>query len=129
MSKDTPKDYYVIFAALLILTGITTGAAFMDFGYFNFPIAMIIATIKAVLVVWFFMHLRHMSKLSRIFAAGGVFWLAIMLAFTFADYLTRETLIPPKPVTWIDQSAVRQAYRESPRFEHHTSEAAPAEHH
>ena len=49
-----------VFAILMVLTGVTVAARYFDFGYTaNLAIAIGIATVKAVLVVAYFMHLRY----------------------------------------------------------------------
>ena len=83
------KTYYSVFGALLALTLLTTGIAYVDLGPFNVAVALTIAVIKALLVMLFFMHLKHSSPLVQIFAGAGVFWLLILLTFTLSDYLSR----------------------------------------
>jgi cytochrome c oxidase subunit IV len=61
----------------------------IDLRHWNVPLALAIALIKAALIVLFFMHVRYASPLVKLFAAGGFLWLAILLTFTMADYLTR----------------------------------------
>jgi caa(3)-type oxidase subunit IV len=51
--------YMAIFAALIVMTVVTVGASYVDFGAANTIIAVVIASIKASLVAIFFMHLRH----------------------------------------------------------------------
>jgi len=85
----SPKIYFAIFAALMAGTGITVWAAFQNFGKFNIVIALAIATIKATLVVLYFMHARYSPKRTQLVIVCSVFWLAIMLALTLADYDTR----------------------------------------
>ena len=46
-----------VFAALLVLTCLTVAVAQVDLGNLNLYLAMAIATLKAALVVLFFMHL------------------------------------------------------------------------
>ena len=58
-------------------------------GLWNVPLALAIAIVKAVLIVLFFMHVRYGSPLVRLFAAGGFFWLLIMLAFVLTDVKMR----------------------------------------
>jgi len=70
-------------------TGITVWAAFQNFGKFNIVIALGIATIKATLVVLYFMHARYSPKRTQLVIVCSVFWLAIMLTLTLADYDTR----------------------------------------
>lgn len=83
------RTYYSVFGALLVLTLLTTGIAYADLGPFNVAVALTIAVVKALLVVLFFMHLKHSSHLVQIFAGAGVFWLLILLTFTLSDYLSR----------------------------------------
>jgi cytochrome c oxidase subunit IV len=83
------STYYLIFAALMIGTAATVGAAFVDLGPFNNVVALGIATAKATLVVLFFMHVKYSTRLTWAVVAGSIFWLGILLALTMGDYLTR----------------------------------------
>jgi cytochrome c oxidase subunit IV len=85
----SPVVYVVIFVSLMLGTAITIWAAFQNFGKFNIVIALAIATIKATLVVLYFMHARYSPKRTQLVIVCSVFWLAIMLALTLADYNTR----------------------------------------
>ena len=97
MSTDAPhahaspgtRVYYVIFAVLLVCTYLTWQVAYFDLGRLNTVVALGIAGVKAALVVWFFMHARSSPRLILLIAFGGLLWLAILLALTAADYLTR----------------------------------------
>ena len=82
--------YVTIFLTLLVLTGLTTGVAFIDLGAYNTVVALAIAVVKMLLVVLFFMHVRYSSGLTKIVVLAGFFWLAIMLALTLSDYVTRD---------------------------------------
>jgi cytochrome c oxidase subunit 4 len=86
----SPKIYLAIFTTLMAGTGITVWAAFQNFGKFNIVIALAIATIKATLVVLYFMHARYSPKRTQLVIVCSVFWLAIMLSLTLADYNTRR---------------------------------------
>jgi cytochrome c oxidase subunit 4 len=81
--------YGLIFAALVALTLLTIGLGFLELGRWHFLVGMIIATTKAVLVVLFFMHFIHSARLTWVVFAAGLFWLAIMMNLTMADYATR----------------------------------------
>jgi cytochrome c oxidase subunit IV len=84
------KGYFAVFLALLALTALTTGVAFIDLGGIgNVAVALAIAVTKAVLVALYFMHLRYSSPLTVTFAGAGIFWLAILMALTLSDYITR----------------------------------------
>jgi len=84
------KFYAAIFGALLLLTLSTAGVAFIDLGGdLNALVAVTIAIVKALLVILYFMHARHSSSLTWVFAGAGFFWLAILVVFTLTDVLTR----------------------------------------
>ena|SRR5437868_3338515 len=83
------RTYYAIFAALLLCTYLTWQVAYFDLGPLNTVMALGIAVFKAALVVLFFMHVRYSSKLTWVVVIAGLFWLAILLAVTMSDYLTR----------------------------------------
>ena len=81
--------YFGVFAALIIGSILTVWAAFQDLGMFNAPIALAIATTKAVLVVLFFMHVKESSKLTKTTVIAAAFWLGILFVLTMGDYVTR----------------------------------------
>jgi len=83
------RIYYIIFGVLMLCTYLTVQIAFFDLGPLNTIAAVGIAVFKATLVVLFFMHVRYSSKLTTAVVIGSIFWLAILLALTMADYLTR----------------------------------------
>jgi cytochrome c oxidase subunit IV len=85
-----PKStYYAIFAALMVLTGVTTSVAFFDLGVMNAVVALSIAVLKASLVVLFFMHLKYSSRMVWVIGGAAVFWLGILLVLILSDYATR----------------------------------------
>jgi len=78
-------------AGLIALTAVTVGAAFVNLGAFNPVVALLIATIKATLVILFFMHVKGASeKLTAAVVVSGFFFLCILLALSLADYGTRS---------------------------------------
>jgi cytochrome c oxidase subunit 4 len=89
-----PKVYTRNLIALLILTAITVGASYIDFGRANVVIALFIASIKATLVALFFMHLVYEKKINGIIAGAGFLFLGIFLTFCVIDLGTREPLEP-----------------------------------
>ena len=92
------KTYVLVFVSLIGLTLLTTGVAFLDLGPFNTVVALVIAFCKMLLVILFFMHLRHSSGLTRIVLVAGFFWLALLVALTMTDYRTRTWT--PAPDSW-----------------------------
>lgn len=87
----TSRAFYIfIGATLIVLTGVTAGVAFINLGPFNPVVALLIASIKATLVILFFMHVKGASeKLTAAVVVSAFFFLAILLSLAMADYLTR----------------------------------------
>ena len=92
---DSVRTYLLVFAGLIVLTVLTTAAAFVDLGPLSTFVALAIATAKMLLVALWFMHVRHSSMLTRLMLIGGLLWLIILLGFTMADVMTRGALGVP----------------------------------
>jgi cytochrome c oxidase subunit 4 len=89
-----PAVYTANLVGLLILTGITVGASRFDFGSANVVIALAIATVKALLVGMFFMHLRWDKSVNAIIAMSGFLFLGIFLMFDLIDISNRRDPLP-----------------------------------
>ena len=90
------RHHVVTLVTLLILTIITVGASYINFGSpaANVVIALTIATIKATIVSLFFMHLLHDKPVNAIIALAGFLFLGIFLMFDFIDIGSRNDLKP-----------------------------------
>jgi len=95
-STDHRKNYKFIFGILLVLTVITVKVAYHDYGTLNILVAMGIATIKAVLVCLFFMHLKYDNKVNQVVFASGFVFLAIFVGLTASDEWFRPAEAPAK---------------------------------
>jgi cytochrome c oxidase subunit 4 len=78
-----------VFATLLVLTGVTVAVAYQDLGRFSAFAALAIAATKGTLVVLYFMHLRYSSRLIALWAASGLFFLAILMGITLGEVAGR----------------------------------------
>lgn len=87
--SSSTASHGIVFAVLMVLLVVTYEAARHDLGRWNMPTAMLIASLKAVLVAWFFMKLRRAVTLTQLAAVAGLLWLAIMFALTLSDYRMR----------------------------------------
>jgi cytochrome c oxidase subunit IV len=98
MSEHTTsvKTYLLVFAALMILTGLTVGVAQLDLGPFNTLAALIIAACKATLVVLIFMHVKSSPRIIGLTIFGGLLWLAILIGLLMTDYMSRGWIPGPK---------------------------------
>lgn len=86
------KTYITIALLLLILTAITVTVSFIDLGAFNITIALAIASIKALLVAFFFMHLFYDNKLYLVIFGIALLFLTIFLTLTMFDTTTRGAI-------------------------------------
>jgi cytochrome c oxidase subunit 4 len=83
------KKLFLVFAALLMLTGATVGISYIDLGRLNVWIALLIASSKASLVTLFFMHLKYESRVITLSFISTIIFLGIMISFTFWDVAFR----------------------------------------
>ena len=85
----SPLQYLLVFATLLVFTGITVGAAYVDLKWANPVIALAIASFKAVIVILFFMHVKYQSKLIKMTVGAGFFTFFVLIMMTMLDYVSR----------------------------------------
>jgi cytochrome c oxidase subunit 4 len=95
--KVEARTYLLTLITLLILTAITVGASYIQFGAANVVIALTIATIKAIIVALIFMHLLHDKPVNAVIAVAGFIFLGIFLLFDFLDIDSRTN---PQPINF-----------------------------
>ena len=86
------RVYFGVFLALMALTALTVGAAFVNLGPANNIVALAIALVKSTLVILYFMHVKGNTKLVPVVILSGVFFLMILFLLLAADYGTRGWL-------------------------------------
>ncbi|MCG8565117.1 MAG: cytochrome C oxidase subunit IV family protein [Desulfobacterales bacterium] len=74
-----------VLGLLLVLTLVTVGASYVDLGWANVWVALLIASCKASLVLIIFMHMKYEGRLLAISFLSTILFLAIMIGFTFWD--------------------------------------------
>ncbi|CAK8724696.1 Cytochrome c oxidase subunit 4 [Candidatus Electrothrix laxa] len=79
----------IVLAALLVLTGVTVAVSTVDLGVFNVPVALLIASTKATLVLLFFMHMKYESRVIIVSFISAVVFLGIMISLMFFDVAFR----------------------------------------
>ena len=94
-----------VFGALTLLTVITVAQANFDLGSFDILVVMVIATIKAILVGAFFMHLAWDKPFNIMFFVGSFVFVALFIVFTLFD--NRGTIKDDIPV--VDDAIVATA--------------------
>ena len=95
----SPVIYLTILLALLVGTGLTVWASYIDLGawqiapgltlFWNPVVALLIACTKMTLVVLFFMHVKYSTKLTKLTVACGFFTFIALIGMTMTDYFTR----------------------------------------
>jgi len=86
--KKEVKKYFFIFGALLVLSALTVGVSYINFGVtLAVTVALIIATVKGSLVASYFMHLSHERKLIYgILLLTAFFFITMIVIFVCAYY-------------------------------------------
>ncbi len=88
------KTFFNVLLALLFLTVITVAASRVDFGAANLLIAMLIASVKAALVIAIFMHVKWDTAINKIVFLSSFLFLSLLLIFTLSDQATRGRANP-----------------------------------
>lgn len=79
------ETYLAVWAALIVLTGLTVAAAKLDVGLGNIIIAIGIATLKASLVILYFMHLKFEHPFTWAFLGFAVLLLVGLITSSVLD--------------------------------------------
>jgi cytochrome c oxidase subunit IV len=90
---NAPLQYLLTLLALLTLTAITVGVSYLDFGSGNIIVAVLVATVKAILVGLIFMHLLHDKKINAVIFVAAFLFLSLLFLFSFLDQGSRY--LPP----------------------------------
>ena len=77
--------YVGIFGTLVALTVLTVAVSYVHLGALNLAVAIVIASIKASLVVMFFMHLRYDNKFHALIFVCSLMFIGVFFAYTIND--------------------------------------------
>jgi cytochrome c oxidase subunit 4 len=127
MSQDGQHSHFIVpvryylrtFIALLILTVITVVIAQFDFGSFNLAIAMLVALIKASLVLMIFMGMRWEKGFTFVLFIGSLLFVGIFIGLMFSDIATRKQTDPLESGSFGLVSPVRPVTSGNEAAEHH----------
>ncbi len=98
-----------VFGSLIFLTILTVVSSRLDLGAFNVPLAMLIATTKAALVVGFFMALKYDNRVNSLVFAVGALFVIVFLSFTLLDTAFRGDLPNTTKGTIMEMDAAEAA--------------------
>jgi len=79
------RTFVSVWLALLALTAITVTVAGLHLGAFSTLTAIVIASVKAGLVLWYFMHLKYEKRLLKLLLLVPIVTLAVIIGLTFVD--------------------------------------------
>ena len=83
------RVYYIVWVALLVLTGVTVGVSYIDLKNAAIIGALIIASFKSLLVIMYFMHVRFDKPLITVMIAAAIGTYIVFIGLTFTDYWYR----------------------------------------
>jgi len=78
-----------VLVILLVLTFISVGVTTIHLGPLTVAAALIIASVKVLFVLIYFMHLKHESLFLKLMVSGVFLLFALVIIITFIDYLLR----------------------------------------
>jgi len=78
-----------VLITLLALTFVTITVTWIDLSALTVAVALLVATVKATIVLTWFMHLKFESTLFRAFVFMVLLIYTLVIVFTLADYLFR----------------------------------------
>lgn len=111
----TPVYVYVgVWLALVVLTALTVAVSRVDLGSANTVVALVVATIKAALVVLFFMHLLYDDKFNLVVLLASLLFVTVFFTPTLIDLSTRGMLDPLKTREGYKQSLVKRSDQPPP---------------
>ena len=90
-----PRTAVLVCAALLVLTGVSIGLAYLGLGGWSPLASLLIAAVQAVLIGAYYMRIRYASGLPRLVVVAALLWFVILLVGTLDDVLTRGWLPAP----------------------------------
>jgi len=84
--KHSYSIYFLVWLALITLTGLTAAVAGINFGKLSVVVAIVIAMAKSYLVLTEFMHLKMEQKAFKVFVFVALLFLTISFTLLFTDY-------------------------------------------
>ena len=98
----TGIGYLLTFVALLVLATLSLGLSFLHWTTGDLVVSLVIAGVKALLVLWFFMHLAEQRFTNRLTVLVSVLFVALLVGLAAADVGSRR-LFPKAPQPTADE--------------------------
>ena len=84
-------NYLFTYVALIALAALSLGLSFIRWGAGDLVVALGIASIKAFLVFWIFMHLIEQQFANRLFMLISILLFILLVSLTAVDVASRHT--------------------------------------
>ncbi len=96
--------FVVASVVLLLLAGVSAGAAFLGLGVWAPVVHFSIAAIQTAILFIIFMRLKGSPSLKWVFAGSGFFWLLFLYGLSMTDYSNRQgwPAVKPPAVTGVE---------------------------
>lgn len=86
--ESSGRPYVIAWLALMVFTLLSFGAHYLPLGAFATPVALLIALVKALVVLIVFMHLRREPTSIRVVAGLNLAWVALLCGGIALDVMT-----------------------------------------
>lgn len=105
------KTYFAVFGALLVLTILTVVVSVIGLPQPTaIIVAMVVAVVKASLVVLWFMHLKYDDRFYSLIFIISLFFLVLFFVFTSMDVLSRGQVNPEESFFSQDGTILRNEF-------------------
>jgi cytochrome c oxidase subunit 4 len=106
------KTYFAVFGSLLVLTILTVVVSVIGLpAPASIIVAMVVAAVKASLVVLWFMHLKFDDRFYSLIFIVSLFFLVLFFVFTSMDVLSRGQVNPEESFFSQDGQLLLQEFR------------------
>lgn len=85
LSRAGTGTYVAVWVSLMALLAVTILVAKIEFSAYHALVNIIIASLKAVIVLLFFMHLRYEGRFIKATLSLTILVLTVVIALTFSD--------------------------------------------
>jgi len=89
INLQSKKTIAGVWACLVVFLFLMLAAGLLENNVVSTSLILALAIVQMLLIAFVFMHLCISPKLFWVFAAAGIFWLAIMFTLVASDYLFR----------------------------------------
>lgn len=86
------KTYVLAYIAMMVLFLVNIGIAFLNLGWANMFIGLVIALAEVALLALVLMQAYYEKPLVHLVIGGAILWFLILVTLTFNDYITRNWL-------------------------------------